>query len=221
MTKFSVIVQDLNAEEARLLINELDGGTLFKDAQPQRPSSIPVLDAPAFATAGAPPLPTFATARAVPADVDSTGLPWDDRIHAGSKSKNNDGSFKKKKGIQPVEFERIAAELKAGQPSAPAAPQAPSAPVMQAPPMPQAMPSAAPPPPPAAPVAPSRDFQGLMQQISKLFANKAIVPTYPDTIVSRVNSGFGATIATITDVANDPRMVEYAWQCLEVDGKAA
>lgn len=48
-----------------------------------------------------------------PADVelDSAGIPWDERIHSSGKSKNNDGTWKRKRGVEQAEYERILAEL--------------------------------------------------------------------------------------------------------------
>src|SRR4051812_24976982 len=34
-----------------------------------------------------------------PPAVDGSGLPWDERIHAGAKSANADGTWKRKKGV--------------------------------------------------------------------------------------------------------------------------
>lgn len=160
--------------------------------------------------------------------VDSTGLPWDERIHAGSKGKKADGSWKRKRGVQDVEFDAVVEELKASQLAAPTAPQ-PSATFAPPPGTPPAATQPQAPVPPVAPAAPpipaainppiARDFQGLMQQVSNLFGNKEIGPEYPESIVGRINKDFGAEIVSINDIADNQQMVEYAWQCLDVDGK--
>lgn len=94
-----------------------------------------------------------------PAELDADGLPWDDRIHASSKARNADGTWRKKRGVDEVTFGQIAAELQEAQsgesaPDAEAAPPPPAseggpsadgAPVSSAPET-----SPAPPPPPAA-----------------------------------------------------------------------
>lgn len=118
------------------------------------------------ATAEAPPPPPPA---APPAGVelDAKGLPWDGRIHAATKGKNADGSWRGKKGVGKEVIESVTAELKAalGAPAPTAPPAAPvppaDAPAAAAPPPPSApvsdAPSAAPPPseaPPAATPAP-------------------------------------------------------------------
>ncbi len=44
--------------------------------------------------------------------LDSAGMPWDERIHSGSKSVNADGTWRYKRGGDLAERERIEAELK-------------------------------------------------------------------------------------------------------------
>ena len=100
--------------------------------------------------------------------TDSTGLPWDERIHSGSKAKNNNGSWKKRKGVQESEVTKIAAQIRATLPPPPAAP-----PVAPTPPAPETAfqqtvappaPPTAPPPPTAATGAPT--FVSVLQKIS-------------------------------------------------------
>ena len=118
----------------------------------------------AIPTAPVPPAPNSAPAAAIAApqtgshvggvDLDKTGLPWDGRIHAESKAKIADGTWRKKRGVDPALVATVEAELRQVMGAAPAAPLAPVAPI----PAPQAatvtMPTApvapvAPPPPPA------------------------------------------------------------------------
>lgn len=107
--------------------------------------------------------------------LDTDGIPWDERIHASTKSQNKDGTWKKLRGVDEVTYGRIHAELQeqhAGnrgtgtttdgpesQPSATvAAPPAPtpesSSPAAPPPPAPDAG-NAPPPPPPATANAPT------------------------------------------------------------------
>jgi len=46
----------------------------------------------------------------IPDDLDSAGYPWDERIHAGSKTKNKDGSWKLKRGVDKTLVQQIRAE---------------------------------------------------------------------------------------------------------------
>ncbi len=171
---------------------------------------------------------------------DSEGFVWDERIHSGSKKKNADGRWKLMKNVDLSLVAAVKAELSGKASPVMAAPVAPASQptdlpafLQRGPLPPVVQPVTAPATVPATSVAPvtapvthaaapiARDFSGLMLKISNLFATKQITADYPKTIVDRINQGFGAKIATLTDVANDPRMIEYGWQCLEVDGKAA
>lgn len=87
--------------------------------------------------------------------VDAAGLPWDERIHSGTKGQNDDKTWKKRRGgPKGAELAAIEAELRARTPSpvpmpAPAPlPVAPPA-AMPAPPMPVAAPEPVAPPAPA------------------------------------------------------------------------
>lgn len=50
--------------------------------------------------------------------VDKRGIPWDARIHAGTKTKTADGNWKNKRGVDEAERQQIEAEL-LRQPAAP------------------------------------------------------------------------------------------------------
>lgn len=71
-------------------------------------------------------------------DLDAKGFPWDNRIHAGTKRKNADGSWTAKRGVDPTLVATVEAELRQVMGAAPAAPLAPAVPA----------------PPPTAPIAP-------------------------------------------------------------------
>lgn len=60
-------------------------------------------------------------------ELDARGFPWDERIHASSKAINADGTWKKRRGVNPKEVEQIEAELILNSPEEPAAsPEIPS-----------------------------------------------------------------------------------------------
>jgi hypothetical protein len=104
---------------------------------------------PALNTAPAAPIAALQTANPVGAvDLDKHGLPWDGRIHAESKAKITDGTWRKKRGADLALIATVEAELRQvmGAAPAPVAPP-PPAPVAPPPPAPVA-------PPPPAPVAP-------------------------------------------------------------------
>ncbi len=84
--------------------------------------------------------PPAASSSAANVLVDSTGLPWDARIHAGTKTQTAKAVWKAKKGVDDALIAQVTAELRQlmaipvkpfvplNAPEAPAAPQAPQAP---------------------------------------------------------------------------------------------
>lgn len=158
----------------------------------------------AAASSGPPPAPASTTsddpaalyesiakppAAAAAAETDKNGLPWDARIHSGppsKKPKNQDGTWRRKRGVGDDEVAAVEAELRqvmgaqpvAAAPLAPAPPPAapPAAPPVAAAPAAPA-PVASPPSVPAAPVStaspadgatPAPSFTDLMRRITSL-----------------------------------------------------
>lgn len=61
-----------------------------------------------------PSAPTAPVASPSLADVDSTGLPWDERIHSGTKAKNADGTWRARRGMNDAaKVKEVEAELRA------------------------------------------------------------------------------------------------------------
>jgi hypothetical protein len=54
---------------------------------------------------------------------DAVGLPWDERIHAGSKVLNADGTWRKRRGVDDKTVAAVEAELRGGEPKPDATPQ--------------------------------------------------------------------------------------------------
>lgn len=78
------------------------------------------------------------------AELDKNGIPWDERIHAGTKRKNADGTWSLKKGVDKELAAQIIAEYQSAAPTAttvPAAPAAPAKPGVPTPPVPPAAPA--------------------------------------------------------------------------------
>lgn len=100
-------------------------------------------------------------------DLDAKGLPWDNRIHAESKAKIADGTWRKKRNLDPTVLANVEAELRqvmgatgsplvpSTAPIAPTPPLAPAAPVTANLPTASVSPAVAAPLPPAAPAAPA------------------------------------------------------------------
>lgn len=111
----------------------------------------------------APPAPEPTAEAPTPTgvDVDSDGLPWDERIHAGSRKKlAKTDQWKKKRGVSDEEIARVEAELRqvmaipAEQPAPVATTEAPQ------PPAATEQPAAPAPPAPVAPAPTTTDFTG-------------------------------------------------------------
>ena len=83
-------------------------------------------------------------------ELDKNGVPSDERIHAGTKRKNADGTWSLKKGVDKELAAQIIAEYQSAAPAAPSAPEKPSAPSAPTPPAPPSAPSK-----PSAPVPPA------------------------------------------------------------------
>ena len=116
----------------------------------------------------APSAPTVATApTAVPGTVerDSTGLPWDARIHASTKTKVASGAWTAKRNVDPAFKAQVEADLRGLPAPAAAAPAVPAA-------------------PPAAPLAPApvdmpqapaaRTFAQYMAEIGGMFSARPV-----------------------------------------------
>ena len=86
-------------------------------------------------------------------ELDKNGVPWDERIHAGTKRKNADGTWSLKKGVDKELAAQIIAEYQSATPTAPLAPEKPSAPAAPSAPAKPGVPAA--PSKPSAPVPPA------------------------------------------------------------------
>lgn len=91
-------------------------------ASSPEPSVPPVPAAPTVPTAAAPTAPVTPSSPAG-VEVDKDGLPWDARIHSGSKAINADGTWRKRKGLNDDALvARVQAELRAVMAVPPAIP---------------------------------------------------------------------------------------------------
>lgn len=81
------------------------------------------LDAANDTTPAAAATPTAPAAQVTPqqianAEVDAEGLPWDGRIHAGTKTKTQKGIWTQKKGVDEAVRDAVVAELRQQYPAA-------------------------------------------------------------------------------------------------------
>lgn len=179
---------------------------------PPAPPFVPPA-APAPAIAGDTPA-AVVTATASPSDLDSTGMPWDARLHSETKKKNADGSWRVRRGLDKNVRVAVEAELRAIYPdtsvnlhavppvaAVPAAsvpappPPPPAAAVVPAPPAPNA--GAVPPPPPPAGVAAAVlpgaiTFHTLMAKLTNAANEKKIsMAQITEAITANGVAGFG------------------------------
>lgn len=93
-------------------------------------SAAPLAPVPPAATV--PPTPPQMPGATPTVERDSAGMPWDSRIHAGSKTTNKDGTWRQKRELDPTFKVQVEAELRQAQSAAPAAASAPSQPTAAA-----------------------------------------------------------------------------------------
>lgn len=121
-------------------------------APPPPANTAPITTTPGVASSAA-------GASSAGVELDKHGLPWDGRIHAESKGKLTDGSWRKKRQVDPALVAQVEAELRQVMGAAPAAPLAQGVapvptPASVAPSVPTgAVPLPVAPPPAPAPVA--------------------------------------------------------------------
>lgn len=157
-------------------------------------STLPNVTAPSTPPAGTPPAPPNGEQTAgAPTlvngvEVDRHGLPWDGRIHAGTKSKIKDGSWTAKRGRDETTVHAIEQELRAlmaipspgtivaPPPPAALAPVHVSPPPVVAPGQPAA-PVVTPPPPPVAVPTPGEkiSFPALLQKVAALVEGEKVL----------------------------------------------
>lgn len=169
------------------------------------------------------------------AAVDSAGLPWDARIHSEKKTTIANGTWKKKRGVEPTLIATVEAELRAlmgvSTPAAAAAPPPPPA-AAAAPPPPPAATGAAPPPPPAAAAAAApppppavaaatnaapASFGTMMAYFTRVTQReKLMTPEQGDDILRAFglqdpNTGAGS----ITALISNPSLIPQVWEAMQ------
>lgn len=95
---------------------------------------------PSGAPADAPSVFNEAPAPSEPTDLDARGMPWDERIHSGAKTKTVQGNWKNLRGVDKTLLAQVEAELLGNAAPTPPAPsaaettEAPSEPTVSTPP---------------------------------------------------------------------------------------
>ena len=107
-------------------------------APPPPANTAPITTTPGVASSVAP---ASLTASNSDVDLDANGMPWDNRIHAESKGKIADGTWRKKRNLDPAVLAQVEAELRQVMGAPGVAPLAPStAPIAPTPPLAPAAP---------------------------------------------------------------------------------
>lgn len=195
------------------------------------PTPAPVPPAPTAPATGAPAASAAApTTLASSVELDSKGLPWDERIHAGTKTKIKSGEWKAKKGVDDALVSQVEAELRARLAATPAAAAVPPAPaaapvadpaavfgsagvaVPPAPTIPTAPPAA--PLAPVVPAAPSAvadptTFEQLMPRITAAVSANVL----PPTAVGQACAAHG--VASVVTLQQQPQFVPLVWATLK------
>lgn len=164
---------------------------VFGEQQPAAPSPSLFAEQPAEAPKPATTTVSAATTAATPepaqpatapagVDLDGEGLPWDARIHAGSKAKlaKKPHGWKKKRGVDAETIAQVEAELRAAMaasPANPVAPNEPAAPATVADSTPATPSTPAAPAQPAAPAGAVSTFPELMAKITASGIDQATV----------------------------------------------
>lgn len=115
------------------------------DGVPVPPSVPPVPAVPVTA----PEVPVGLTTPAPSDDLDSAGVPWDERIHAATRAKNKDGTWRQRRGLNDPALVARAANPGMNPTSGPPLPTAANVP----------------PPPPAA-VTPALTYDGFLAWVT-------------------------------------------------------
>lgn len=198
--KIDITFKDLSESEATSLFTKL----AEPSTQYELPLSVPKGSVVTTTT------PLVDEPQQTPSDeLDSNGIPWDERIHASTKTKNKDGSWKSLRGVDKDLVTQVEAELSTGTQNIEAA--ASSSP----------LPITIPPAQPATPVSTPTSqytFGNLMTLIGQMHAAGKTDNNYINTIVGRTSQAFNVQLNTITDIMGNSQMIEYAFSLIEVDG---
>lgn len=141
---------------------------------------------------------------------DADGVTWDERIHSSTKAKNDNGKWKKRRGVDDATYARVTAELKSS-PNVSATIAAAPAPAAPAAPAPAGLPV----PGAAAPtLAPINDFGygALVQRVTRNVTPNGPIPdaNWINTVVSHVTGNAKNSIAEIAgDAVSIGKVVEY------------
>lgn len=151
---------------------------------------------------------------AAPPATDKNGLPWDERIHAGTKALNGDGTWKKRRGVDDATVVAVTAELTGAAPAPTPAPQPDPTPAPA--PTPAAQPETAPTPTPVPSTNRIQDFQQIVQELQKAGTAAAAdyMPKYHGQIVQTLLKLSGVTTVPEATTEQMQKMYEVRDQII-------
>lgn len=146
------------------------------------------------------------TVNDAPPATDKNGLPWDERIHAGTKALNGDGTWKKRRGVDDATVAAVTAELTGAAP----------APTPEPTPAPQPDPTPAPTPAPVPSTNRIQDFQQIVQELQKAGTAAAAdyMPKYHGQIVQTLLKLSGVTTVPEATTEQMQKMYEVRDQII-------
>ena len=183
--------------------------------------AVPAITAPITTTHG----PASSGAVAASVELDSKGLPWDERIHAGTKTKIKSGEWKAKKGVEAATVAQVETELRArvaGNVASPVVPTVPTpplaSPVGASSPITTASPAVAPATDPAAvfggaPAAPANPDPATFEQLMPRITAAVTAGIMPPTAVGAACAAHG--IASVVTLQQSPQFVPPVWATLK------
>lgn len=149
----------------------------------------------------------FETVNDAPPATDKNGLPWDERIHAGTKALNGDGTWKKRRGVDDATVAAVTAELTGTAP----------APTPEPTPAPQPEPTPAPTPAPVPSTNRIQDFQQIVQELQKAGTAAAAdyMPRFHGVIVQTLLKLSGVTTVPEATTEQMQKMYEVRDQIID------
>lgn len=199
------IVAKLNGDQVKeniqRVVGEVVNQTVVQDVPAPVPQPEPQDDEPTNAT---------------PPATDKNGLPWDERIHAGTKSLNTDGTWKKRRGVDDATVAAVTAELTGAAPQPEPTPTPQPEPTPAPAPTPAAQPETAPTPAPVPSTNRIQDFQQIVQELQKAGTAAAAdyMPKYHGQIVQTLLKLSGVTTVPEATTEQMQKMYEVRDQII-------
>lgn len=172
-------------QDIQRVVGEVANHTVVQDVQVPVPQPEPQDDEPTNDT---------------PPATDKNGLPWDERIHAGTKALNGDDTWKKRRGVDDATVAAVTAELTGAAPA----------------PTPQSEPTPEPTPAPVPSTNRIQDFQQIVQELQKAGTAAAAdyMPKYHGQIVQTLLKLSGVTTVPEATTEQMQKMYEVRDQII-------